>query len=166
MRVNNSHEHCSRYQGFYFDMAHSLTSYEGKCKHIHGQTYILSVTISGRPSTETTNEKTGMVMDFADLKEIVQREIKNIFDPMLVLWEEDVRFQSLGRNSRFHLTPYQPTCENLLVDFAGRLKRNFKGGTKLKCAVLRDTPSCSASPGMTKITKELRPIKKQFFNMI
>lgn len=129
---------------FTFDMAHALAYYDGKCSHIHGHTYFLSVTVSGKPVAEPGG-KTGMVMDFADLKEIVQKEILNVFDHSVVLWEEDTRFEFLSNVPRVHLAPYQPTCENLLIDFVTRLRRNFKDELTLCCVVLRETPTSYAS---------------------
>lgn len=129
---------------FTFDMAHVLANYDGKCSHMHGHTYFLSVTVLGRPVVQP-GAKTGMVMDFGDLKEIVQREILNVFDHSTVLWEADVRFDSLRELPNVHIAPYQPTCENLLVDFVTRLKRNFTNGVTLCCVVLRETPTSYAS---------------------
>jgi len=35
---------------FRFEGAHALTGYDGKCRHIHGHSYILFVTVKGTPS--------------------------------------------------------------------------------------------------------------------
>ncbi|URA09692.1 6-carboxytetrahydropterin synthase QueD [Thermospira aquatica] len=55
---------------FTFDAAHNLINYNGKCEHLHGHTYKLQVTVEG-PKDETT----GMVCDFAELKQIVHEYI-------------------------------------------------------------------------------------------
>lgn len=129
---------------FTFDMAHALANYEGKCSHIHGHTYFLSVTVSGKPITGKGG-KTGMVMDFSDLKELVKKEVLDTFDHSIVLWEEDSRFNSLSDLPRVHVVPYQPTAENLLLDFVSRLRRNFNDGVVLRCVMLRETPTSCAS---------------------
>ncbi|HDN83401.1 MAG TPA: 6-carboxytetrahydropterin synthase QueD [Candidatus Altiarchaeales archaeon] len=54
---------------FYFDAAHQLKDYKGKCENLHGHTYKLEVVVSGDISSE------GMVLDFSKLKDIVNREI-------------------------------------------------------------------------------------------
>lgn len=128
---------------FTFDMAHALAHYDGKCKNIHGHTYRLCVTISGKPVAKGT--KAGMVMDFSDLKEIVSREILEPFDHSLALSQDDERFADFHGAPKVHLTPYQPTCENLLVDFVSRLNRNFTDGVSLKTVVLHETPTSYAS---------------------
>ncbi len=58
---------------FAFDMAHMLDSHDGKCCNLHGHTYQLVVTISG--DIIQNGSKAGMVMDFADLKSIVNQHV-------------------------------------------------------------------------------------------
>jgi len=60
---------------FKFEAAHFLPEYNGKCKNIHGHSYLLEIGVEGY-----INNKTGMVMDFSRLKEIVSREIIDILD--------------------------------------------------------------------------------------
>ncbi len=60
---------------FSFDSAHRLSNYAGKCKNLHGHTYFLEVTIKGK-----VNKKTGMVMDFEDIKEIVDKLVLKKLD--------------------------------------------------------------------------------------
>ena len=54
-------------------MAHVLEGYDGLCANMHGHSYILSVTVIGKPIEQTGNPKLGMVMDFGDLKKIVKK---------------------------------------------------------------------------------------------
>ncbi len=57
---------------FQFEMAHALYGYNGPCKNIHGHSYKLCVCVIGDVIKDETNAKNGMVMDFSDLKKIVQ----------------------------------------------------------------------------------------------
>lgn len=59
---------------FTFDAAHFLKDYHGKCENLHGHTYKMRVTIDGeiRPN--------GLVMDFAELKEIVNEKVVDVWD--------------------------------------------------------------------------------------
>lgn len=59
---------------FFFDAAHHLTDYYGKCENPHGHTYILTVTVSGPV------QKNGLVCDFHLLKEVVKEEILEHLD--------------------------------------------------------------------------------------
>lgn len=130
---------------FTFDMAHALAGYNGKCRHIHGHTYFLSVTVTGKPITCTDNPQTGMVIDFTDLKEIVNEEIIKHFDHTLVVWQADERVNEWPSDNRIVVTPYQPTCENMLIDFVSRLRRHFEGPVKLHSVMLRETPTSYAT---------------------
>jgi len=60
---------------FTFEAAHRLLNYAGKCKNLHGHTYLLEVTIKGK-----LNQKTGMVMDFEDIKKIVDKFVLKKLD--------------------------------------------------------------------------------------
>lgn len=58
---------------FEFSAAHKLPHYDGDCRNLHGHTYRLEVTFSGSPMTEGSNQ--GMIIDFNDLKTIVEEYI-------------------------------------------------------------------------------------------
>lgn len=59
---------------FKFDAAHNLTAYRGKCERLHGHTYKLVVKIQGTPDSE------GMIIDFVELKKIVEDRVLKKFD--------------------------------------------------------------------------------------
>ena len=59
---------------FRFEAAHRLPRHPGKCRELHGHSYRLVVVVDGPPEPAS-----GMVMDFADLKRIVRREV---IDPL------------------------------------------------------------------------------------
>lgn len=54
---------------FYFDAAHFLPKYKGKCERQHGHTYRLEVEVEGELGVG------GMVLDFNEIKKVVEREI-------------------------------------------------------------------------------------------
>ncbi len=58
---------------FNFEAAHHLPNHEGKCKNIHGHNYKLEVTFSGDRKIEGNSK--GMIIDFSDLKKIVDSVI-------------------------------------------------------------------------------------------
>lgn len=60
---------------FNFETGHALYGYDGKCKNVHGHSYKLSVTVIGEPITDSNNVKFGMVIDFSDLKKIVEKTL-------------------------------------------------------------------------------------------
>lgn len=63
---------------FSFDMAHMLDGHDGKCKNLHGHTYTLQVEICGE--LHSTGAKSGMVMDYSDLKKVVKSHILDQMD--------------------------------------------------------------------------------------
>jgi len=127
---------------FKFEMAHALKGYDGPCKNIHGHSYELSVTISGKPINDENNPKLGMVMDFGELKKIVRREVVDLFDHALVLnssMNTDL-LKSLSKNfEKVILTDYQPTSEMMIIDFASRISSELPSHVTLKYLLLRET---------------------------
>lgn len=63
---------------FKFEAAHSLPNHDGKCRNLHGHSYVLEVTVSGEK--HTSGPKEGMVVDFADISKIVNEHIINKWD--------------------------------------------------------------------------------------
>jgi 6-pyruvoyltetrahydropterin/6-carboxytetrahydropterin synthase len=127
---------------FKFEMAHALPGYDGPCRHIHGHSYELYVTIKGEPISDPASPHYGMVMDFRLLKEIVRGKIVDEFDHSLVLHKATAPEEFRGMKDfvgRLILVDYQPTSENLLSDFAYRLKNALPENIKLHSLKLRET---------------------------
>lgn len=122
-------------------MAHALKGYDGLCRNIHGHSYELLVTIIGVPITDEASTKIGMVMDFGDLKKIVRKCIVDEFDHALVLNRASASEYTSGAEmfGRTILVDYQPTSENMLIDFASRLKPLMPANVKLHHLLLRET---------------------------
>lgn len=132
---------------FPFEMSHVLWNYDGPCRNVHGHSYRLFVTISGVPVEEADHPKNGMVMDFNDLKNIVKKNIVNVFDHTVVISkyfdkEKTEMFTKMFGNTV--LVEYQPTCENLVADFAGRISKLLPAGIKLHKLKLYETASSFA----------------------
>ena len=132
---------------FSFEMAHALKGHDGPCRFIHGHSYVLSVTVMGSPVTDDTSSKLGMVMDFSELKKIVKVNIIDVFDHALVLnrtSQLETGDESASLFEKTLIVDYQPTSENLLVDFADRIKRSFPEGVSLFSMRLRETATSYA----------------------
>lgn len=90
---------------FTFDSAHSLPGHKGKCAQIHGHTYRLEVTVSRKKSNLDLNGSSdGMVMDFGDLKEIVNTQIINKVDHKMLNDVYDFRTTSENLAGHFYKT--------------------------------------------------------------
>jgi 6-pyruvoyltetrahydropterin/6-carboxytetrahydropterin synthase len=123
-------------------MAHALLNYDGLCKNIHGHSYTLVVTVKGTPIHDAENPKNGMLIDFGDLKKIIKEEIVTEYDHALVLNEKTSHevIEVLKRNfDKIVLSPYQPTTENMLADFAARIKVLLPSHLVLYSLRLRET---------------------------
>jgi 6-pyruvoyltetrahydropterin/6-carboxytetrahydropterin synthase len=130
---------------FSFEMAHALLGHDGPCKNIHGHSYQLSVTLIGKPVTEPANPKTGMVIDFSEMKELVMNEIIRPFDHSLVLNKNTPRNYYAGlKDQKLILLDFQPTCENLLIHFAKKLNDLFPPPVEIHHLTLRETDTSFA----------------------
>jgi 6-pyruvoyltetrahydropterin/6-carboxytetrahydropterin synthase len=132
---------------FSFEMAHVLSGYDGPCKNVHGHSYKLFVTLSGTPVTDKGNPKNGMVIDFTDLKSIVRKEIIDLFDHGVTVSVNHDRekleaFKKMVGNTI--IVDYQPTCENLVADFAERIRKQLPGNVKLHSLRLYETATSYA----------------------
>lgn len=133
---------------FTFETGHALYGYDGKCRNVHGHSYKLSVTVIGQPITDKTNVKYGMVIDFTDLKGIVKEEVVDQFDHATVFNKNTPHIELAKElETRGHhviLVEYQPTSENLVIDFAERIKNRLPDNIKLFSLRLQETESSYA----------------------
>jgi 6-pyruvoyltetrahydropterin/6-carboxytetrahydropterin synthase len=127
---------------FHFEMAHALHNYDGKCKYMHGHSYKLFVTITGKPIADPQNPKFGMVMDFGDLKAIVNDSIVNKFDHAVCLSKHSpvAEIQKIKPIfEKIEVFELQPTCENMIIEFAARLKQKLPNSVALHSLKLYET---------------------------
>ena len=92
---------------FKFDAAHKLPHYDGKCQNLHGHSWKIQVKVLGKVQTE--GPKQGMIVDFSDLKDTVNRVV-------------------LGDLDHHYLNDFldNPTAENLAREVALRLDEEFQ----------------------------------------
>ncbi|MFM2213373.1 MAG: hypothetical protein RL427_636 [Bacteroidota bacterium] len=133
---------------FSFETGHALYGYDGKCKNVHGHSYKLSVTVIGKPITDKSNVKYGMVIDFTDLKKIVKEEIVDLFDHATVFNQNTPHIELANElKSRGHhviLVEYQPTSENMVIDFAEKIQNRLPEDIALHSLKLQETDSSFA----------------------
>lgn len=133
---------------FTFETGHALYGYDGKCKNVHGHSYKLSVTVLGTPITDSNNVKYGMVIDFGDLKAIVKEEIVDQFDHATVFNVNTPHVELADElKKRGHdviLVNYQPTSENMVIDFSERIRRRLPENIELHSLRLQETETSFA----------------------
>jgi len=133
---------------FSFETGHALYGYDGKCRNVHGHSYKLSVTVIGTPVSDTSHVKLGMVIDFGDLKKIVKEEIVDKFDHATV-FNKNTPHVELAREleTRGHniiLVDYQPTSEQMIIDFATKIKARLPRDIQLHSLKLQETETSYA----------------------
>ena len=133
---------------FSFETGHALYGYDGKCKNVHGHSYKLSVTVIGEPISDNSNVKFGMVIDFSDLKKIVKEEIVDQFDHATVFNKNtphiELAKELSNRGHHVILVDYQPTSENMVIDFAQKIKNRLPANIKLHSLKLQETDTSFA----------------------
>lgn len=133
---------------FYFETGHALYGYDGKCKNVHGHSYKLFVTVIGTPITDSNNVKYGMVIDFGDLKKIVNEKIVDKFDHATVFNKNTPHIELAKelekRDHHIILVDYQPTSEMMLIDFAKIIKKELPQNIKLHSLKLQETATSYA----------------------
>ncbi|WP_081208275.1 6-pyruvoyl trahydropterin synthase family protein [Salegentibacter sediminis] len=133
---------------FNFETGHALYGYDGKCRNVHGHSYKLNVTVIGEPITDQSDVKFGMVIDFGDLKKIVKSEIVDKFDHATVFNKNtphiELAQELKNRDHHVILVDYQPTSENMVIDFAKKIKKHLPGHIQLHSLKLQETESSFA----------------------
>jgi 6-pyruvoyltetrahydropterin/6-carboxytetrahydropterin synthase len=133
---------------FSFETGHALYGYDGKCRNVHGHSYKLDVCVIGQPITDKDNVKLGMVIDFGDLKKIVKSEIVDKFDHATVFNKNtphvELAEELKNRGHHVILVEYQPTSENMVVDFAEKIQKHLPEHIKLHSLKLQETESSFA----------------------
>jgi 6-pyruvoyltetrahydropterin/6-carboxytetrahydropterin synthase len=121
-----------------FCYGHRLMKYEGKCRYLHGHNGRAIITIEASGLDER-----GMVLDFSDIKRVVNRWIDEVLDHRMILHRDDPvvpLLQELGEP--LFLMDANPTAENiakLIYDYASQQ------GFPVVDVQLWETPHCAAT---------------------
>jgi 6-pyruvoyltetrahydropterin/6-carboxytetrahydropterin synthase len=132
---------------FRFEMAHALWNYDGPCRNVHGHSYILYVTFSGEPVNDAESSRNGMVMDFGDMKKIVRENVVARLDHALMIsgFAPADSVESYRKHfGNVIVSPYQPTCENIVADIAALLGSKTPPGVSLHSIKLYETATSFA----------------------
>ena len=91
---------------------------------------------------DDSNPKNGMVMDFGDLKKIVNEEIIDHYDHAFIINNQmpnDFIEEVKRHYERIIILPYQPTTELMLIDFSKKIKQRLPDNVKLVKILLKET---------------------------
>lgn len=128
-----------------FDAAHLLTGHGGQCKNLHGHTYKVVVELGNTPPLPGQPED--MVMDFKELKAVLQKEIVSPCDhAFLYDTTSDVECdiaQTLQKHGlRTYPLAYRSTSENLARHFYDKIAQR---GLPVTAVSISETPESCAT---------------------
>lgn len=116
-----------------FDCAHMLSGHNGKCANLHGHTYKVQVILQDDPINKKGDTSNEMVMDFADLKQLMNEIIVDKFDHAVIFSgaeyrneaEMDLFAWAFKNNMRHVELPCRTTAESMAEYMANQLQNAF-----------------------------------------
>ena len=121
-----------------FCYGHRLLDYGGKCRYLHGHNGLLEVDVDAEALDDL-----GMVMDFADVRDLVKGWIDENIDHRMVLARRDPAVPGLSDlGEPLYLLDENPTAENLARHIYQELVQQ---GLRLTEVRLWETPTSYAS---------------------
>ena len=124
---------------FRFEMAHAMYGYPGKCKDIHGHSYELHVTIAPTDISENFLPGPGLIMDFKELKQIVNEGLIRQLDHKLVLSDDFITAHSTAHSENLLEWKHEPSAENILVYIRQFLSKHLPEHIRLSKLKLFET---------------------------
>ena len=116
------------HKDIHFCYGHRLLDYNGKCAHPHGHNGKIVIALEAKAL-----DKRGMVHDFGDIKDVVQKWVDEQLDHKMILKKGDLLVKTLkDLNEPYFLMDENPTAENLaklVFDFAKSKKLPVKAVT-------------------------------------
>ncbi len=122
---------------------HRVCQHEGKCKNLHGHSYIFHLKCE---STEL--DELGRVIDFSVIKNLICKWLDDNWDHKLILWQQDPWLESIRAIDPTVVTiPYNPTAENLAKHLVEDIGPQLLAGLPIRLSEvnLEETSKCSAS---------------------
>ena len=122
----------------HFCYGHRLLDYNGKCAHPHGHNGKIVVELEA-----SSLDHRGMVFDFGDVKEVVQKWVDEKLDHQMILRKDDPLVRTLqDMKEPLFLMDENPTAEALakLIYEYGKSKK-----LPIKSVTFWETPSSSAT---------------------
>lgn len=140
---------------FSWSMAHMLANHNGKCKNIHGHTYVMQVELERTEGgTIHAPGKTdhGMVMEFSDVKQVISELIVEPLDHAFLYWigstdslEHEVAELLKKHERKLVEINYRPTAENLANDFIHKINSRLSDNpVKVIELILWESPTSFA----------------------
>lgn len=120
-----------------FCYGHRLLEYQGKCSHLHGHNGRVLITVEA-----ASLDLQGMVLDFGEIKRVVNTWIDENLDHKMILRRDDPAVEALEKlGEPMFLIDVNPTAENL-----ARMIYDYAAGQGFPVVEVRlwETPHCHA----------------------
>ena len=123
---------------FHFCYGHRLLNYDGKCRNLHGHNGKAIITLEG-----DRLDALGMVMDFSQMKRVLQKWIDDTIDHKMLLHRDDPVLGYLrDKGEPVVVLDVNPTAENIAKLIYDYTKAQ---GFPITEVVLWETESCCAT---------------------
>ncbi|MGH8752036.1 MAG: 6-carboxytetrahydropterin synthase QueD [Burkholderiales bacterium] len=134
-----------------FDAGHRIPDHHSQCRHLHGHRYAIEITLSGDVIRKKGAPDNGMVMDFAQVRDIAREKLVDAWDHAFLAYAGDTVVLEFLRSIPGHKTVVldaSPTAENLALEAFHILDRAYQDtyGNHLRLERIRlfETPNCWA----------------------
>lgn len=131
-----------------WDMGHRVTNHRSQCRNLHGHRYKAEICVEGNLITKSEVSDEGMVIDFADIKDIATKYVHDLLDHGFMVWDKDkvvLKFFKTNPQLKHVVVPFVPTAENIagwiFSRLDNRLKDRYGTGLKLYSIKLWETPT-------------------------
>lgn len=74
-----------------FDAGHRVPYHDSQCRYLHGHRYRVRATVEAHDTVQPDpdNPRSGMVLDFGEIKKALVTQVHDPFDHKLILWDQD-----------------------------------------------------------------------------
>jgi len=139
-----------------FDAGHRVSTHASKCKNPHGHRYKIRVTCRGSIIDDASRPDHGMLIDFGNLKNIMNEKIHDVLDHGFIVWKKDFPMRdalSVGQNDydlvwNVILFDTMPTAENIAVwawqQIQNDIRDQFGDDLELSEVAVWETPTSVA----------------------
>ncbi len=117
---------------FHWEMGHRLPFHEGGCRNVHGHSYQMRLSITG------ALDENGMVVDYFDLRDIVEPIIAQLDHAFLCDQSDSEMLQFLERHDMKRVVvPFPSTAENIARWLLERISEPLARYDHLKSIAVR-----------------------------
>ncbi len=140
---------------FTWCMAHMLANHKGKCRNIHGHTYKMQVEIARKEGDIIDNPGEtdhGMVLEFNDVKDIINRIIIDRLDHAFLYWkdstdpmEHEIAEILKKYDRKMVVIDYRPTAEEMAISFKNEIDKEIDAlGVHVSSLIVWESPTSFA----------------------